>query len=200
MRAQHLELDYALEILLTHRHFWKDKTRFYGILSPLSVYLFFHPGFMAMFQRYIAEWYDAVRYRTFFIEFTNDDVELLRALSTIIPKTHMIKDILTNQRKPFVQCVQVLVENGYTWDELKEVIDRSCRQRDEGVIQWLVEQGQESVCTSNRTLVCQFVVQRNALLLHHHELWDQHLQTIIVLNSWSPNTSDSTMSMNKNLP
>ncbi len=176
LRAYQLTEDDALEILKTHRHFWKNFDRFFGILYPLSDNIFLHKGFREMFRNHLDDWLPAISQTTFLIVFSDSKLELFEALVTLLPKKTILLNVV-NHQKPFLKCFQLLLAHGYTIAEMDRIILQSCKNWDVEMIQWIADNNLEKDCFGFE-LIKQCVMRRNIATLercYSHPLMDVQL-------------------------
>ncbi len=177
--AYKLSEDEALSILQTHRHFWKNFDRFFGVLYPLSNEIYVHQGFIKMFRENLEEWIPAIAVATFSINFTDKELNILESLVGLLPKHIMLRDVIVNHRAPFLKCFQMLLAHGYTVEEMKDIVQRSCKWEDVELIQWLVDQEMEDKCPPHR-LLSDCIVKRNITWIKNN--YQHPLMDILVLD------------------
>lgn len=189
--AYKLTEDEALSILQTHRHFWKNFDRFFGILYPLSNKIYVHQGFLNMFRENLEEWIPAITASIFMISFTDKEPNILESLVGLLPKYIMLRDVIINHRAPFVKCFQMLLAHGYTVEEMHDIVLRSYTWKDVELIQWIVDQEMENQCPPD-PLLTDCIVKRNITWIkkhYQHPLMDLCvLDELIAENNFLPST------------
>jgi hypothetical protein len=145
--ANQLSLRDALYILRKHESEWvvMDQ-RFYGILYPLGLSLFHYQPMIEMFQNNLSLWCESIVRVTFHVPFDDMDVKLIRILSGLVPKQVMVNEVLSNCGKPFLECFQCLLLQGFSIEDLVPIIKRACNQRDTRLLWWLVNSGYDWIC------------------------------------------------------